>query len=152
MKESGKHLPSVVCRVSRPWHANKIVVRYTDGRVLKGYSQNFLPNRRVFHLLPPKAGPSDRPHQIEVPHLKAVFFVRDFDSSVPDNDGTDLEPQPGTGRPVEVTFSDGEVMVGSALSYNPEKSGFFLFPRDPESNNHRVFVVVSATREIRWLS
>ena len=99
---------------------------------LKGYSQNFLPNRRVFHLLPPGAEPSDRPHQIEVPQLKAVFFVRDFDSKAPDDDRTDLPPQPGTGRPVEVTFPDGEVMVGAALSYGAEKPGFFLFPRDPE--------------------
>ena len=131
---------------------NKIVVRYTDGRVLKGYSQNFLPHRHVFHLLPPKAAPSDRAHQIEVSQLKAVFFVRDFDSKAPDDDRPDLEPQPGTGRPVEVTFLDGEVMVGSALSYSPEKSGFFLFPRDHDSNNHRVYVVVSATTQIRWLS
>ena len=132
--------------------SNKIVVRYTDGRVLKGYSQNFLPNRGFFHLLPPRAGPSDRPHQIDVPQLKAVFFVRDFDHNAPDDNRPDLPPQPGTGRPVEVTFSDGEVMVGAALSFGPQKPGFFLYPRDPESNNHRVFVVVSATREIRWLS
>ena len=132
--------------------SNKIVVRYTDGRVLKGYSQNFLPNRHVFHLLPPGAASSDRPHQIDVPQLKAVFFVRDFDSKAPDDDRLDLEPQPGTGRPVEVTFSDGEVMVGAALSYGPQKPGFFLYPRDPNSNNHRVYVVVSATTQIRWLS
>ena len=130
---------------------NKIVVRYTDGRVLKGYSQNFLSSRHVFHLLPP-GGAFDRPHQIEVSHLKAMFFVRDFDSNAPDDDRPDLPPQPGTGRPVEVTFSGDEVMVGAALSYSPGRSGFFLFPRDPESNNHRVFVVGVATREIRWLS
>ena len=37
---------------------NKIVVRYTDGRVLKGYSQNFLPSGQVFHLLPPGGRPT----------------------------------------------------------------------------------------------
>ena len=70
----------------------------------KGYSRNFHPNRCFFHLLPPGAGPSERPHQIDVPQLKAVFFVRDFDSNAPDDDRPEQESQPGTGRPLEVSF------------------------------------------------
>ena len=31
---------------------NKIVVRYQDGRMSKGYTSNFMPNKDIFHLLP----------------------------------------------------------------------------------------------------
>ena len=55
------------------------------------------------------------------------------------------------GRKVEVAFVDGEILQGSVLGYNPNDSGFFLFPSDPKSNNHRVFVVNSALKDFRYL-
>jgi len=55
------------------------------------------------------------------------------------------------GRKVEVAFVDGEILQGSVLGYNPKDSGFFLFPSDPKSNNHRVFVVNSAVKNFRYL-
>jgi len=57
-----------------------------------------------------------------------------------------------SGLRLEVTFNDGEVIVGSALlGYNPKRQGFFIFPADPMSNNARVFVVSSAVKSVRQL-
>jgi hypothetical protein len=62
--------------------------------------------------------------------LKAVFFVRDF------YDDNSLEERkhfmPGNslpGRKNEVTFNDGEVLVGTTTGYDYERPGFFIFPR-----------------------
>ena len=54
---------------------NKVVVRYLDGRVLKGMTEDFFPNRPLFHLRPlDSQGTVD----VRSRDLKAVFFVRDF--------------------------------------------------------------------------
>jgi hypothetical protein len=56
-----------------------------------------------------------------------------------------------TGRRLEVTFLDGEVLVGSTMNYQPHGPGFFLLPADPGSNNLRTFVVSGSTRHVRFL-
>lgn len=53
------------------------------------------------------------------------------------------------GRIIEVTFFDGETLVGTSLTYDASRPGFFLFPADPQSNNVRVFVVRAATTSVR---
>ena len=45
------------------------------------------------------------------------------------------------GRKIEVTFADGEQMVGSTLGYRPDGTGFFVSPADGDGNNLRVFVL-----------
>jgi hypothetical protein len=52
---------------------------------------------------------------------------------------------------VEVTFKDGEVLVGSTLGYDPNRQGFFVFPADPKGNNIRAYVVSSAVVKVRHL-
>jgi hypothetical protein len=52
---------------------------------------------------------------------------------------------------VEITFTDGETLVGSTLGYDPKRPGFFIFPADPESNNARVFALSKAVRLVRYL-
>jgi hypothetical protein len=58
---------------------------------------------------------------------------------------------PPHGRKLEVTFLDGEVIVGSTLNYRPEGLGFFLCPADPRSNNLRIFVVCGSVRRARFI-
>jgi len=55
------------------------------------------------------------------------------------------------GTTLEVTFGDGEVVVGSGMGINLKRQGFFISPPDPKSNNLRVFVVCSAVKRIRQL-
>ena len=87
----------------------------------------------------------------ELGELKAVFFVRDF-AGRPDS----VEETPATpgarGRKIQVTFRDGEVMVGTTLNYQAIGSGFFLAPLDPKSNNVRCFVVNSAVQDAHFVA
>ena len=76
--------------------------------------------------------------------LKAIFFVKDFEGN-PDYHATAayVTGSPRAGRAVAVTFEDGETLRGKVLNLAEDRPGFFLFPADPNDNNHKVFVVRS---------
>jgi hypothetical protein len=130
----------------------KIVVRFMDGRIKKGYTQDFFPNKAAFHLSRNEAGRAEESEEIRVNELKAVFFVHTFagNPDYKERKRFDEGDNPG-GRKVEVTFSDGELLQGSILGYNPKEAGFFLFPADPKSNNMRAFVVNASVKAFRFL-
>ena len=131
---------------------SKIVARYRDGRTLKGTTQNFFPNKPVFHVK--RLGETTPGDLIEVTleDLKAIFFVRDFTGNAKHVERKKLAPgDRPQGRMMEVTCKDGEVIVGSTTGYDPKRPGFFLFPIDPTANNARVYVVASAVRTARFL-
>jgi hypothetical protein len=129
---------------------SKLVVKYLDDRLVKGFSQDFHPSRAHFHIARSIQSAPLAPVLVPISQLKAVFFVRDFAG-----DPTYMERKPFDdvvhGRRIEVTFLDDEVMVGSTLGYRPEGSGFFLTPADNRGNNLRVFIGASAVRHIRYL-
>jgi len=131
---------------------SKIVARYRDGRTLKGTTQNFFPNKPNFHVIRQGgAGPGDLV-EVNVEDLKGIFFVRDFTGNPKHVDRKQLAPgERVQGRLMEVTFKDGEVIVGTTTGYDPKRPGFFLFPIDPSANNVRVFLVTSAIRTARFL-
>ena len=58
----------------------RTVVRYADGRVLKGYSWDCDPKKPSFHLVAAedRAGAGT---EVWVKDLKAVFFVRSFEAN-----------------------------------------------------------------------
>jgi hypothetical protein len=127
----------------------KIVVRYTEGQILKGYTHDFNPARQQFSLWP---SPGAAPHErviVPLARLKAVFFVRDFAGNpdyVERADSTDSHH----GRRIELTLVDDEVITGRTLTYRPDGHGFFVTPADPLANNIRVFVVSSSVRQVRF--
>lgn len=127
----------------------KIVVRYAEGQMLKGYTHDFSPARQQFSLWPGlNAAPAER---VIVPlaRLKGVFFVRDFNGNpgyVERIESTESQ----NGRRIEVTLVDDEVIVGRTLSYRPDGHGFFVTPPDPLANNIRIFIVASAVRQVRF--
>jgi len=128
---------------------NKVVVRYLDGRVQKGTTEDFFPNRPSFHLRPLNSG-----EVVDVlsKDLKAVFFVKDF---VGDSTRTDARGfgratvDISRGKKIAIRFKDGELVFGFTLTYMPDRSGFFITPADPSSNNMRAYVLTHAAREIR---
>jgi len=129
----------------------KIVARYVDGRVIKGLSQDFFPNKDHFHVYSADK-PSGETVEVWIKELKAVFFVRDFVGNPQYNERKEyIQGEKPSGRKIEVTFRDGEVLVGATLGYDPNRPGFFLFPADPKSNNVRVFVVTTAVKKVRYL-
>jgi len=79
-----------------------------------------------------------------------VFFVRTFEGDPARRDDYDFERARGQGRRVVVTFRDGETVSGYTMGYAKDKPAFFLVPADPDGNNARIFVVVSATSRIEF--
>jgi hypothetical protein len=127
----------------------KIVVRYREGSTLKGYSVDFHPSRGHFSLWPSVDAHKSERAMVPLAHLKALFFVKSFDGNrwhVPAHTGQKAT----AGRRIEITFFDGEVLVGTTLGYRPEGIGFFITPLDRTGNNQRVFVVNSAVHQVRF--
>jgi len=131
---------------------SKIVVRYRDGRTLKGTTQNFFPNKPSFHVVRHGGtGPGDLV-EVKLDELKAVFFVRDFTGNPKHVDRKQLAPgDRPQGRLMEVVCKDREVIVGTTTGYDPKRPGFFLFPVDPAANNIKVYVVSGGVGSARFL-
>ena len=127
---------------------NKVVVHFLNGRVLKGATPDFFPNRPQFHLQTP-AG--DTSIEIVTKELKAVYFVKDFSGHPERRDvqGFIKAPTETTqGRKLAVRFKDGEILCGYSHAYAATREGFFLMPSDAGSNNLRIYVLAAATAEV----
>ncbi len=128
---------------------NKVVVHSLGGKLLKGTTQDFFPNRPVFHVQPTDGRP---PAEVKTRQLKAVFFVKDFAGEAKRRDVRGFITGPSEtaqGKKLAVRFKDGELLCGYSLSYSPEREGFFMFPADPGSNNLRIYVVTGACADVR---
>jgi len=127
--------------------AIRVVARFIDGRMVKGYTYDFSPGKKGFHVI---SSLDDKPRNADVvtfSNLKAVFFVDSFEGRKDHPAPKDLNPQDGridATIKVKATFHDGETMMGTALAFNRDREGFFLTPTDTESNNTRVFVIFNA--------
>ncbi len=129
--------------------ALRVVARFGDGNVLKGITWDFNPTGQLFHLFPTD---STEAREVRYDQLKALYFVKTFegDRVRPKHKGfLAAPPETSKGKKVAVLFRDGELECGYSLTYNPNRSGFFLFPADSASNNIRVFVVAAAAAEIK---
>jgi hypothetical protein len=126
----------------------KIIARRLDGTVLKGHTRNFDPGRSAFTLMIADAPEGEREVTIRLDQLKAVFFVKDFEGNPEYNEKKEFF-DPLVGRRLQVTFTDGETLFGTSLSYDAAREGFFLFPVDRFSNNDKVFVVAAAVAHIK---
>jgi hypothetical protein len=135
-----------VARADTPPGWERLVVRYLDGRLLKGYSRTFLPGRGNVTVLPQPVG-GDAGETVSLSQLKAIFFVHDLNGAP-----ADIAPTLAcTGRRIAVTFKDGEELRGATLNYTATGPGFFVWPDDPRSNNARVFVVNRAVLHAQFL-
>lgn len=154
--QPGKEKPAVASKVPAEAEASlqnsgwqKIVVRYTEGQILKGYTQDFNPARSQFSLWPSLTATARERVIVPLARLKGVFFVRDFAGNPGYVDRVDSD-QPQHGRRIAVTLLDDEVISGRTLNYRADGSGFFVVPADPLNNNIRVFIVATAVREVRF--
>jgi hypothetical protein len=125
--------------------ANKVVIHYCNGTVLKGTTTDFFPNKAQFHLV----DADGENKTVNVEELKAIFFVKDYEGD------RDYQPKyeseiAGGGKKIQVEFSDGEVIAGQTLGYSPDRIGFFVTPADPAGNNDRVFVIKGSTKRITF--
>jgi hypothetical protein len=103
----------------------------------------------VFHLQPADGSPAKK---VQCARLKALFFVRSFPGSPRRDDVRGFITAPEEtpqGRKIAVRFRDGEFLCGYTLGYSGEREGFMLFPADTSGNNTRIYVMRSATLEIK---
>jgi small nuclear ribonucleoprotein (snRNP)-like protein len=136
---------------------HRVVVRFNNGKILKGYVRNFVANEN-FVLLEEVGTQMER--GILIDELKAIFFVKTFEGVSGYRDKKAYGIRQGTGRKVYVRFNDGESMIGFLEGEIPWKKGFFLskpnskvkgfflIPVDSGSNNIKVFIVGSSIKDI----
>jgi hypothetical protein len=129
----------------------KLVVRYLDGRVLKGHTLDFSSNKDSFHVLlldDPKTSV-----EVRLAQIKAVFFVKDFMGQREYDERQEFDGSHTIiGKKIQVTFADGEVLTGTSEVYMPNRKGFILFPVDRKSNAEKVFVANSSVKEVKFVN
>lgn len=132
---------------------NRVVARFLDGRVIRGYALDFNPSCKVFHVRPTNAKGAAEHVAVRVSRLKALFFVKNLTTTSRTGskmDPAQMKPLPSMRR-VVVRFNDSEVLAGATCGYSPDRQGFFLVPLNPTTNNVRVFVVRSSVQAVRIL-
>lgn len=132
----------------------KAILRFTDGRMLKGLIKDFTLADDYVYI----EDESSETQKIKLNHLKAIFFVKDFQGNSSHREKKSFTHTKPTGKRLFVRFKDGEQMTGfldGSLPWSTgfhldlkKTSGFFLVPVDEDSNNIRVFVVTSALADL----
>lgn len=131
---------------------NKVVARFTDGRLLKGFTTDFVPAKESFHVTEAGAPAGSKPVQLQTKELKALFFVKDLAGDPKHQERNEFDPaHPVAGRKIKVVFKDGETLVGTTQAYQPGRPGFFLIPADTESNIERCYIITAATQDVSFL-
>jgi hypothetical protein len=131
---------------------NKIVVRFQNGKILKGQTNDFLPAKPTFHVSLIDAPAGTPAHEVQVSGVKAIFFVKDFSGDRGYEETKEfLTDKSAGGRKIKIVFNDGETLVGTTQGYDPNRTGFFVIPSDPRSNNDRSFIVTSATQKVSFV-
>ena len=129
---------------------NKVVARFRDGKIIKGFTHDFFPNKDVFHISRTERGKDLT--EVLLPDLKALFFVKSFEGKKEHrkHDHPDvLEKLSKTaGIKLKILFSDGEQILALTQGYDQSRKGFFVFSPDPECNWERAFVLKQATKEV----
>lgn len=125
---------------------NKVVIQLKDGTIAKGQTNDFFPNKPLFHVTTLEGNIEE----FDTEGLKAVFFVKDPDGDKSYEYSYD-DVVTGGGRKIKVDFADGEEMIGYTQGYSPDRPGFFVIPADLGGNNERIYVVKSATTKIQFL-
>ncbi len=134
---------------------NKVVVHFLDHRIERGYTTDFNPDKPFFHLIVKEENNKEKSIPIKIANLKAVFFVKELlgkSRARPAEKKTfeDLKDKKLIGKKVKVEFVDNEVLYGLTLGYSQKRQGFFFTPIDPESNNERIFAVLSAIKSVTF--
>ena len=129
----------------------RVVARFLDGRMLKGTTRDFSPVKSDFHIQP-DGDLRAAAIKTSISQLKAVFFVKTLEGDKNHVESKEAVAPQGQGRPIRITFKDGEVILGSTVGYTPNRPGFFLIPTDPDSNNLRVFVCAAGISKVEFIS
>ena len=122
-----------------------VVARYTDGRVVKGWTTDFHPELESFHV---QESPDVSPERVPVNGLKAVFFVRSLGGDPGHRDHREFPSEVGVRRKLWLEFNDGEKMAAWPVSITLGSGGFYVLPTDRDSNLEKAYVFRKALRKI----
>ena len=129
-------------------------MKYQNGDIIKGWVEEFKPERESFILFPLIEYSEEERIEIKFSPLKAVFFVKDFignkDYKKVRTFNVDLKITPSQ-RKLIINFLDGEHLYGTSHTYGRYGIGFFVYPIDPKDNSGRIFVVRKAIESIRLM-
>src|SRR5262250_3398871 len=92
---------------------SKAVVAFLDGRRMKGYIDRFSAQEDHFRLFLEQDTAPCEGTEVQMKDLKAIFFARDFVGNSGYYESQELNPQRQS-RKAEVTFRDGEKLVGTS--------------------------------------
>jgi hypothetical protein len=134
---------------------NLVVARYRDGKMIRGITHDFGPQKKVFHVSTVerhgRTTVEGKVFEISLSELKAVFFVKSLEGrqGPPSLKGLMEEKMETPGlMKARITFFDGEILVGTTQGYTPERDGFFVVPLERDSNNLRIFVVSGSVKKV----
>jgi hypothetical protein len=132
----------------------KAVIKYQNGEIIKGWVEDFKPDRQSFILFPLIEYSEEERMEINFNSLKAVYFVKDFignkDYKKVRTFNVERKITPSQ-RKLIVNFKDGEHLYGTSHSYGRYKVGFFVYPIDLKDNSDRIFVVHKAIESVRLM-
>lgn len=142
-------------------NTEKVVLRFANGTVLKGYLRDFSPKQSS--VIFEKYGDKET-HTVALRDLKAIFFVKTFTGDPQKTEKKIYGISKPKGKRVFIKFKDNEHLVGFLegdamldlpwdrgfyLSKDDKGlKGFFLLPVDLDSNNIKVFVVASSIGDV----
>lgn len=131
---------------------NQVVAHYKDHTLLRGYTHDFTPMKETFHLTSEREEDRGKIYEVRTADLKALFFVKSLEGNIFYKEKKKFEEVDTSalrGLKVKVEFDDGEIIRGISLGYSKKKSGFFIIPVDPHSNNERIYVVADSVRDVK---
>jgi hypothetical protein len=131
----------------------KVVLNFMDGRIIKGYIDNFSPEDE-FVLIENTL--SDK-QKFKTNELKAIFFVKTFEGNKNYSEKKSFTVTGQVGQKILVRFKDSETLIGYVEGNVPwqkgfhlesKRGGFYLIPADDRSNNIKVFVVSTSVLDV----
>jgi hypothetical protein len=121
-----------------------VAARYPGGRVVKGWTSDFRPNRAEFHVRIPGEAEAV---EIRLVELKALFFIKNLEGSREHEERKEFDQLGSDWSKIWVQFKcDREELAGWSAPHLSSGSGFFFLPTDMESNIDKIFVPHCAVR------
>ncbi len=128
----------------------QVVGKYRDGRLIRGYTNDFSPMNPYLHISPtPTAEGSEF---VSMMHLDALFFGNDAQlRDVDDVEAAGPDVVLADGRKVAVPLPNGTEMIGTARRYSRSGAGFFVDSLDELSGTLSIFVTAGGVRSVRFV-
>jgi hypothetical protein len=140
-------LPGARSITSAEW--NRVVARYADGRLLRGFCRDFLPSSGAVEVWALPDAPQQARIKIPVHFLEALEFLDEPADNSARTGALALE-EIRSGRLI-ITLHDGTLLMGALESHQSEV-GFFLAPLEPPNQAvRRTFVFAHAVKRAEWL-